>query len=86
MNRKEDDLELDEIAERINLRYVPQASVSMYEAVDAVGEVVVLLLAEAVDEPERFAQRTEAEQSAMLVLALDDYYNGFDWEGTIIDE
>lgn len=76
----------DDVVETVSLRYVPQESISLYEAVDAGGDVVALLMAEGVDEPERFAKRTEAEQSAMQVLALDEYYNGFDWEGTIIDQ
>lgn len=75
----------DDVVETVSLRYVPQESISLYEAVDSDGDVVALLMAEGVDEPERFAQRTEAEQSAMQVLALDEYYKGFDWEGTIID-
>lgn len=76
----------DDLVETVSLRYVPQESISLYEAVDADGDVVALLMAEGVDEPERFAQRTEAEQRAMQVLALDEYYKGFDWEGTIIDQ
>ena len=76
----------DETTETVFLRLIPQDSIALYEAVDADGEVVALLLAEGVDEPDRFEQRTETERSAMQVLALDEYYKGFDWEGTIIDE
>ena len=73
------------LSETVTMRFVPQESVSLYEAVDADGDVVALLIAEAVATPEQFEQRSEAEQSAMQVLALDEYYKGFDWEGTIID-
>ncbi len=80
------EIHADDAVENVVLRYVPQESISIYEAVDLDGEVVALLIAEGVDEPTRFEQRTEAERSAMQVLALDEYYQGFDWEGTIIDE
>lgn len=73
------------LSETVTMRFVPQESVSLYEAVDADGDVVALLIAEAVNTPEQFEQRSKAEQSAMQVLALDEYYKGFDWEGTIID-
>jgi hypothetical protein len=73
-------------AETVTLRHVPQESVSLYEAISTDGDVVALLLAEAVENPARFEQRTEAERSAMQVLALDEYYKGTDWEGTILDD
>ena len=86
MSNKTVEIRRDDAVETVSLRYVPQESIALYEAVDADGEVVALLLAEGVDEPDRFKQRTEAERNAMQVLALDEYYKGFDWEGTIIDE
>ena len=89
-NQRMDDkfitLPSDAQVETVMLKYVQQESVSLYEAVDPEGEIVALLIAEAVDEPERFEQRSEAEQSAMQVLALDEYYKGLDGEGTIIKE
>lgn len=86
MNSEEMEIHVDDTVERVKLQYVPQESVPLYKAVDADGEVVALLLAEAVDNPKQFEQRSEAEQDAMQLLALDEYYEGQNWEGTIIDE
>ncbi|MBO0931909.1 hypothetical protein [Fibrella aquatilis] len=61
--------------------FVRQESVSVYEVRDSVGDVVSIVIAEGVDEPEQFRARPVAEQDAMKMLALDEYYNGSKWEG-----
>ncbi|MGF7218796.1 hypothetical protein GGR92_004975 [Spirosoma lacussanchae] len=60
---------------------VQQESVSVYEVKDSVGEVVSIVIAEGIDDPERFQARSAAEQDAMKMLALDEYYGGAEWEG-----
>ncbi|CCH03545.1 hypothetical protein FAES_pFAES01051 (plasmid) [Fibrella aestuarina BUZ 2] len=61
--------------------FVRQESVSVYEVRDSLGEVVNIVIAEGIDDPERFQSRTVAEQDAMKTLALDEYYGGSEWEG-----
>ncbi|KAB7726428.1 hypothetical protein F5984_24210 [Rudanella paleaurantiibacter] len=61
--------------------FVQQESVSVYEVKDSMGEVVSIVIAEGIDNPERFQARPVAEQDAMKMLALDEYYGGADWEG-----
>lgn len=61
--------------------FVQQESVSVYEVKDSLGEVVSIVIAEGIDEPDRFQARPVAEQDAMKMLALDEYYGGADWEG-----
>lgn len=61
--------------------FVQQESVSIYEVKDSLGEVVSIVIAEGIDDPERFQARSVAEQDAMKMLALDEYYGGADWEG-----
>jgi|GEM_PF-4004240 len=60
--------------------FVQQESVSVYEVKDIRGEVVSIVIAEGIDEPERFQARSAAEQDAMKMLALDEYYGGAEWE------
>jgi hypothetical protein len=61
--------------------FVQQESVSVYEVKDSVGEVISIVIAEGIDEPDRFQARPTAEQDAMKMLALDEYYGGAEWEG-----
>jgi hypothetical protein len=61
--------------------FIAQESVSVYEVRDSLGDVVSIVIAEGVDEPERFRARPVSEQDAMKMLALDEYYNGPKWEG-----
>ncbi|GAB3562662.1 hypothetical protein GCM10027578_05190 [Spirosoma luteolum] len=61
--------------------FIQQESVSVYEVKDSLGEVVSIVIAEGIDEPDRFQARSVAEQDAMKMLALDEYYGGADWEG-----
>lgn len=69
--------------ENDNVRFVfiKQESVSVYEVQDSIGEVVSVVIAEGIDDPERFRARTISEQDAMKMLALDEYYGGDEWEG-----
>lgn len=61
--------------------FVQQQSVSVYEVKDSLGEVVSVVIAEGIDAPERFKNRTVAEQDSMKILALDEYYGEVEWEG-----
>ena len=61
--------------------FVQQESVSVYEVKDSLGQIVSIVIAEGIDEPERFQARPVAEQDAMKMLALDEYYGGAEWEG-----
>ncbi len=61
--------------------FVQQQSVSVYEVKDSMGEVISVVIAEGIDDPERFNNRTVAEQDSMKILALDEYYGELEWEG-----
>lgn len=61
--------------------FVQQQSVSVYEVKDSMGEVVSVVIAEGVDDPVRFRNRTVAEQDSMKILAMDEYYGEVEWEG-----
>ena len=63
--------------------FVQQQSVSVYEVKDSMGEVVSVVIAEGIDDPERFKNRTVAEQDSMKILALDEYYGEVEWEGSV---
>lgn len=63
--------------------FVQQQSVSVYEVKDSMGEVVSVVIAEGIDDPERFNNRTVAEQDSMKILALDEYYGEIEWEGSV---
>lgn len=63
--------------------FVQQESVSVYEVKDSLGEVVSIVIAEGIDEPDRFQARSVAEQDSMKMLALDEYYGGEGWEGSL---
>lgn len=65
----------------VHFVFVQQESVSVYEVKDSLGEVVSVVIAEGIDEPDRFQARPVAEQDAMKMLALDEYYGGDEWEG-----
>lgn len=61
--------------------FIQQESVSVYEVRDSEGDIVGIVIAEGVDEPERFRARSVVQQDAMKMLALDEYYKGTNWEG-----
>ena len=61
--------------------FIEQASVSVYEVRDSLNEVVSVVIAEGIDDPDRFRARPAAEQDSMKMLALDEYYGGAGWEG-----
>lgn len=61
--------------------FVEQESVSVYEVRDSIGDVINVIIAEGIDDPERFRTRSAAEQDSMKMLALDEYYKGTGWEG-----
>lgn len=64
--------------------FVRQQSVAVYEVHDSLGEVVSVVIAEGIDDPERFNARSESEQDSMKILALDEYYGEAGWEGPIV--
>ena len=61
--------------------FIQQESVSVYEVRDSVGDIISIVIAEGVDEPERFRARPVVQQDAMKMLALDEYYQSANWEG-----
>lgn len=61
--------------------FVQQEAVSVYEVKDIMGEIVSIVIAEGIDDPDRFQARSVAEQDAMKMLALDEYYGVGEWEG-----
>lgn len=61
--------------------FVQQESVSVYEVKDSMGEIVSIVIAEGIDDTERFLARSVAEQDSMKMLALDEYYGVGEWEG-----
>lgn len=58
----------------VQLVFIQQESVSVYEVRDSMGEVVSIVIAEGIDDAEQFGARSVAEQDAMKMLALDEYY------------
>ena len=62
------------------LLLVQQASIDLYEVYNADGEFIYLSVAEQFDDHTRWHGRTEAEQDAMMVLGLDDYYGTMAWD------
>lgn len=65
----------------VQLVFVKQESVSVYEVRDSVGDIVNVVIAEGIDDPKRFRARSDAERDSMKMLALDEYYKGTEWEG-----
>jgi len=61
--------------------FIEQASVSVYEVRDSMNEVVTVVIAEGIDDPDRFRARSVAEQDSMKMLVLDEYYRVTGWEG-----
>lgn len=66
------------------LRHVHQDSLNLYEVYTATGEFLHLSLTEQLDEPTRWRSRSEAEQDAMMTLALDEYYGRLTWDEEMI--
>lgn len=64
--------------------FVQQQSVSVYEIKDSMGDIVSVVIAEGIDDPERFNNRTVAEQDSMKILALDEYFGAVEWEGPFV--
>lgn len=62
------------------LLLVHQASIDLYEVYNADGEFIYLSVAEQFDDCTRWHGRSEAEQDAMMVLGLDDYYGTMAWD------
>lgn len=62
------------------LLFVHQDSIDLYEVYNADGEFIYLSVAEQFDDHARWCNRTEAEQDAMMVLALDEYYGTMCWD------
>ncbi len=62
------------------LLYVNQSSVDLYEVYDLNGELLHLSVTEQFDDNRHWCSRTEAEQDAMMTLALDEYYGTMDWD------
>lgn len=79
-NKRVDGREHDDV----QLVFIDQESVSIYEIRDSVGDVVNVVIAEGIDDPERFRARSDAERDSMKMLALDEYYKGTEWEGPAV--
>ncbi|WP_375448495.1 hypothetical protein [uncultured Fibrella sp.] len=62
------------------LLFINQASIPLYEVYSTDGELLHLSIAEQFDNPAGWRSRTEAEQDAMMTLALDDYYGKMTWD------
>lgn len=62
------------------LLLIHQASIDLYEVYNADGEFIYLSVAEQFDDYARWCGRTEAEQDAMMVLGLDEYYGTMTWD------
>lgn len=62
------------------LLFVNQPGIDLYEVYDAEGEFLYLSLTEQFDDNGRWCRRTEAEQDAMMTLALDEYYGTLAWD------
>jgi hypothetical protein len=62
------------------LLLVHQESIDLYEVYNADGEFIYLSIAEQFDDNPRWRTRTEAEQDAMMTLALDEYYGTMAWD------
>lgn len=69
----------------LELRHIRQDSLDLYEVCDAVGEFLYLSLTEQFDHSTRWRSRSEAEQDAMMTLALDEYYGELTWDDEIIN-
>lgn len=77
---------LKEMAESsgLVLLFVGQAGVSLYEVYDAEGEFMYLSVAEQFDDEIGWRTRTEAEQDAITMLALDEYYGNMTWDEDVV--
>lgn len=62
------------------LLFVNQSGIDLYEVYDAEGEFLYLSITEQFDDNGRWSSRTEAEQDAMMTLALDEYYGTLAWD------
>jgi hypothetical protein len=62
------------------LLLVNQASIDLYEVYNSDGELMHLSVAEQFDNNGHWRGRTEAEQDAMITLALDEYYGTMTWD------
>jgi hypothetical protein len=65
------------------LLFVNQSSIDLYEVYNADGEFLYLSVAEQFDDNSRWCSRTEAEQDAMITLALDEYYGTMAWDDDV---
>ncbi len=65
------------------LLLVHQTSIDLYEVYNADGEFIYLSVAEQFDDHTRWHSRTEAEQDAMIVLGLDEYYGTMAWDDDV---
>ena len=66
------------------LLFVNQSGIDLYEVYDADGEFLYLSVAEQFDDNGRWCRRTEAEQDAMMTLAMDDYYGTMTWDEDVV--
>lgn len=73
---------LKTIAESLGLvlLFVNQSGIDLYEVYDTEGEFLYLSVTEQFDDSPRWCSRTEAEQDAMMTLALDEYYGTMNWD------
>jgi hypothetical protein len=65
------------------LLLVNQLGIDLYEVYSTDGEFLYLSIAEQFDDNGRWCSRTEAEQDAMMTLALDEYYGTLAWDDDV---
>ena len=79
---------LKHIAEATGLVLLPvsQRHIDLYEVYTADGELLYISVAEQFDDHAAWNRRTEAEQDAMVTLALDEYHGTMDWDEDVAIE
>lgn len=79
---------LKQIAEATGLVLLPvaQRHINLYEVYTADGELLYISVAEQFDDHDVWSRRTEAEQDAMITLALDEYHGTMNWDQDVAIE
>ena len=79
---------LKQIAEATGLILVlvSQRHIDLYEVYAADGELLYISVAEQFDDHAAWNRRTEAEQDAMITLALDEYHGTMNWDEVVAIE